>query len=116
MSLPVPAVPWLTFGPQPGLLEALRDSGDPPPGTDGYVEIGFNESGDPICIEASTGAVWYLNHDDGFRAVFVNSSVGQLAEFLLLFRALVGRNSKHRAERCDLHECHNFARIQDAAE
>lgn len=88
-GLPDSAAPFLSFGPQSGLLGALRDSGDPPPNTDGYVEIGFNGSGDPICLEASTGSVWYLNHDDGFRAVFVNSSVEQLTEFLLLFRALV---------------------------
>lgn len=88
-GLPESAAPFLSFGPQPGLLGALRDSGDPPPDTDGYVEIGLNGSGDPICLEASTGEVWYLNHDDGFRAVFINSSVEQLTEFLLLFRSLV---------------------------
>jgi hypothetical protein len=97
-GLPDRAAPWLSFGPQPGLLGALRDSGEAPPGTDAYVEIGFNGSGDPICLEASTGAVWYLNHDDGFRAVFVNSSVGQLTEFLLLFRVLVETATSERGQ------------------
>jgi hypothetical protein len=48
--------------------------------------LGSNGSGDPIVIELSSRAIAYLNHDDGMRRVFINSSVATFAESLLLFQ------------------------------
>lgn len=53
-----------------------------------YCVIGSDDnSGNPICIdEANDGTIVTLEHEDRFAGVmFVNSSVPQLAEFLLLF-------------------------------
>ena len=45
-----------------------------------YRAIGSDGSGNPIAInEAACGEVVYLDHDNRFEHVFMNSSVGQLA-------------------------------------
>lgn len=55
-----------------------------------YRFIGGTGWGDPICIdEAKPSQIIYLNHDDDFKLVFVNSSVPQLAHCLLTFREFV---------------------------
>src|SRR5437773_8618001 len=65
-GLPDSAAPSLTFDARPGLLGALRDAGVAPPDTAALVEIGFNGSGDPICLDSGTGTICVLNHDDNF--------------------------------------------------
>jgi hypothetical protein len=51
-----------------------------------YRMIGSDGAGNPICVEAGSGAVWLLDHEDRFRTrQFVNSGVGQLAECLLAY-------------------------------
>ena len=89
VGLPDSAAPFLEFSSGLGLLGHLRKADAAPTGTSQYVEIGTNGSGDPICLAGDTGSVAYLNHDQGYEAVLVNSSVGRLAECLLAFRALV---------------------------
>jgi hypothetical protein len=57
-----------------------------------YFVIGSDDnSGNPICIDqANGGQIVTLEHEDWFTSVmFVNSSVQQLAEFLLLFNEAV---------------------------
>lgn len=55
-----------------------------------YRVIGFNGSGDPICLdEREAGEVVYLNHDDHCRRIFINKTVLQLAESLLTFRQFI---------------------------
>jgi hypothetical protein len=88
-GLPKNAAPWLTFDARPGLLSRLRDTGFAPTDTAALVEIGFTGSADPICLDSRTGTICVLNHDDNLQIVFANSSVGQLVEFLDLFRTLV---------------------------
>ncbi len=52
--------------------------------------IGNTGWGDPICIdETCPSRIIYLNHDDEFKMVFVNSSVPQLAHCLLIYREFV---------------------------
>jgi hypothetical protein len=50
-----------------------------------YRVIGSDGSGNPICVEAASGAVWLLDHEDGWSVQFVNTGVPQLAECLLAF-------------------------------
>lgn len=88
-GLPESAAPFLTFDTRPGLLGAVRSAGEAPRGTETLLEIGAIGSGDPICLDPSTGAVFYLNHDRAFAQVPMNSSVGALVQFLDLFRGLV---------------------------
>lgn len=51
-----------------------------------YRVIGSDGAGNPICVEAASGVVWLLDHEDQFRShQFVNTGVPQLAECLLAF-------------------------------
>lgn len=55
-----------------------------------YVIIGFNGYGDPICIDAERGnEIWCLDHEVGFEPEFMNSSIQQLAYFLLVYREFI---------------------------
>lgn len=48
--------------------------------------IGSDGAGNPLCVEAPSGAVVLLDHEDRFHTrQYVNSGVGQLAECLLAF-------------------------------
>lgn len=53
-----------------------------------YKCIGSNGSGDPICINEINGNIIFLNHDDDFKEVLINSSIFQLAESLLAYALL----------------------------
>ena len=51
-----------------------------------YLAIGSDGAGNPICVEAGTGHVVLLDHEDEFRTLtFVNSSINQLRESLLAY-------------------------------
>jgi hypothetical protein len=51
-----------------------------------YRMLGSDGAGNPICVDEKTSEVWLLDHEDWFRTgQFVNSSVAQLAECLLLY-------------------------------
>ena len=63
-----------------------------------YKCIGSNGSGDPICINETSGNIVYLNHDDDFKEVFINSSIPQLAESLLAFARLVEETINENGE------------------
>lgn len=55
-------------------------------GLDNYLWIGSNGSGDPICIDLENkNEIVYLNHDNEFERIFINSSVHQLAESLIRY-------------------------------
>lgn len=44
-----------------------------------YVNIGFNGSGDPVVINLENGEIVYLNHDDGFKEIFINADIEKFA-------------------------------------
>ena len=46
---------------------------------DKYVSIGFNGSGDPIVINTENGEIVYLNHDDGFKEIYINADIEKFA-------------------------------------
>jgi hypothetical protein len=51
-----------------------------------YRMIGSDGADNPLCVEDDTGAVWLLDHEDGFRSrEFVNSGIPQLAECMLAY-------------------------------
>ena len=52
-----------------------------------YLMIGSNGSGDPICIDLNLqNEIVYLNHDNDFERVYMNSSVHQLIECIIRYR------------------------------
>jgi hypothetical protein len=51
---------------------------------EGYLVLGFDGAGNPICVEEVSRAIWLLDHEDQFcTRQFVNSGLTQLAECLL---------------------------------
>lgn len=90
-GMPEDAAPFLSFkSPKTGPLPTAADEWHLAPDFNRYRVIGFNGSGDPLCLdEEDEGAVIYLNHDDHFRRVLINTSVSQLAESLLAFRHFI---------------------------
>lgn len=96
-GLPRSAAPCLDFrAPIESTLPTASEMWHLPEGFARYRVIGSNGFGDPVCIdEDDNGAIVYLNHDNEFARVFVNSSAPQLAECLLAFRGLI-RESQSR--------------------
>jgi SUKH-4 immunity protein len=91
IGLPKEAAPMLVFGskrelslPTAGHLLGMNASFS-------YLRVvGFNNYGDPICIDESNGGkIVYLFHDGPAECRFINSSIPQLAYSLLAFREAV---------------------------
>ena len=77
-SRPVPI--WEVFGIPSQWSQAERERLAP------YRMIGSDGAGNPICVEQGIGSVVLLDHENRFRTrQFVNSSVSQFAECLLVY-------------------------------
>lgn len=51
-----------------------------------FLMVGSNGSGDPVCIDLNNdNNIVYLNHDNFFESVFINSSVYQLAVCIIKY-------------------------------
>ncbi|MCG2614730.1 hypothetical protein LZZ85_10580 [Terrimonas sp. NA20] len=56
-------------------------------GLDSYFMIGSNGCGDPVCVDLDhDNEIVYLNHDNYFDRIFINSSIHQLAECIIRYR------------------------------
>ena len=99
-GLPSAAAPFLNFEvPDEGSLPTVAEAWQLPDEFGCFRIVGFNGSGDPVCLdESASGAVVHLNHDNGFERVLMNSSVPQLAESLLVFRAFVRRGASAESQ------------------
>ncbi len=99
-GLPDSAAPFLSFEvPKSGSLPTVSQAWQLPETYSHFRVIGFNGSGDPICLdEKAFGAVVFLNHDNNFERVLMNSSVLQLAESLLVFRSCVQKKTTTELE------------------
>jgi hypothetical protein len=64
------------------------------PDYDKYVAIGFNGSGDPIAINLVNQELVYLNHDNNFEEVFVNSDTKRFALSVLRIQSFVEQLKK----------------------
>ncbi|WP_243050412.1 SUKH-4 family immunity protein [Dyella sp. RRB7] len=90
VGLPASAAPFLDFTPpKNGVLPTVAqiwrlDDAD----LLCYYVIGSNGSGDSIAVSPA-GAVYYLNHDAGFRPCYINRDVWTMSEVLLCYRQLV---------------------------
>ncbi len=92
-GLPESAAPFLNFEqPVAGPLPTLSKHANLPETFRRYRVIGFDGSGDFICIDQDQGgAAVSINHDNDNRPTFINSSIPQLAESVLLYQRLVRR-------------------------
>ena len=100
-GLPDSAAPFLDFeyDAKRGAIPTIVEVWKLPPTYDCYRVIGWNGSGDPVCLdESKAGEVVYLNHDNEFQRVFVNTSVERLAGCLLVFREMVARAQLERGQ------------------
>jgi hypothetical protein len=95
VGLPESAPPFFSFGQdaERGLRtvrEFLHGARDLPADAERYRVIGSNGIGDPVAIDvAEKGAVVYLNHDNRFERVLINSSIRQLATSLAAFAKMI---------------------------
>jgi hypothetical protein len=89
-GLPQSASPFLSFAAYP--RRRLAEMYDQCDLLRTLFPLGHNGSGDPLGIELSSHAVVYLNHDDGMRRVFINSSVPRFAESLCMYQELLAAN------------------------
>lgn len=86
-GLPSNCAPFIGFGDSGNpKLEKLADVWDLDSSFVNLFIIGSDGSGDPICVENRSGKILTFNHDEDFEEIFMNSSLHQLAEFLLLTR------------------------------
>jgi hypothetical protein len=84
-GLPVSCAPSLSF------KETLETPGEAfntqSANLNGYIMIGSNEHIDPICIDlACDNEIVILSRDTNFERRFINSSLEQLGECLILYR------------------------------
>lgn len=61
---------------------------------DKYLAIGFNGSGDPICLNQSNQELVYLNHDNGFQEIFINSDLKRFAHSVLRIQEFMDQVTK----------------------
>lgn len=99
-GLPESAAPFLNFErPVAGPLPTLSKHADLPEAFRRYRVIGFDGGGDFICIDQDQGgAAVIINHDDDNHPTFINSSIPQLAESLLVYQRLVRRTIQANGE------------------
>jgi hypothetical protein len=91
-GLPSEASPFLTFGPlKTGLfskkyLPTAKDIYNIDESFKKYIIIGSDGSGNPICLNIQNKEIYLLNHENKFYPRFLNTSLPQLAHFLLEIR------------------------------
>lgn len=104
VGLPSDAAPFLCFGPRSGArLQSASEEFELADTFSRYRIIGFNNYGDPICVDEGDGSIIYLNHDDEFGWIYMNRSVAQLAESLVVFRDYVCQvNAAQPAQRSEV--------------
>lgn len=92
-GLPDECSPDLSFeAPDEGVLPRLSDEIDAPGEFDHLRVIGYTGDGDTVCLdETDDGAVVVVVHDRDNEVQFVNTSVHQLAQTLLLFSEMAAR-------------------------
>ena len=112
-GLPDSAAPFLNFEvPKKGSLPTVSQEWKLPENYSHFRVIGFNGSGDPICLdENASGAVVYLNHDTRFERILINTSVLHLAESLLAFRSCIEKRKIAESELWCLEELERIDKI-----
>jgi hypothetical protein len=91
VGLPKEAAPWLTFQvPESGGVPTVAEEWDLPKEFRSFRLIGSDGSGNPIALDQDGhGEVVYLDHENRFARVLMNTSIRQLLESLLAYRKFV---------------------------
>ncbi|WP_439741380.1 SUKH-4 family immunity protein [Bacillus pseudomycoides] len=88
-GLPASAAPFIEFDNATELMQNVTRKFGMPIDFEFYWFMGTTGSGDPLCIDERTNKVVYLHHDNNYEEIFINSSIHQFAESLLLFSKLI---------------------------
>ncbi|WIY59359.1 SUKH-4 family immunity protein [Bacillus arachidis] len=88
-GLPASAAPFIEFDYATEPMQNITRKFGMPKDFEFYWLIGTTGSGDPLCINERTNKVVYLHHDNNYEEIFMNSSIHQFAESLLLFSKLI---------------------------
>ncbi|MFJ8526923.1 SUKH-4 family immunity protein [Bacillus sp. NPDC094106] len=88
-GLPASATPFIEFDSVTEPMQNVNQKFGMPKDFEFYWLIGTTGSGDPLCIDERTNKVVYLHHDNNYEEIFINSSIHQFAESLLLFSKLI---------------------------
>ena len=92
VGLPTSAAPFLSFaGDSERKLCSICDTFETREDRYKYfLSIGSDGAGDPVCIDLRNECqVVTLNHEEDFEPIFMNSSVGELFQFLTLYKKFV---------------------------
>ena len=85
-GLPESAPPFLNFeSSQKGGGSRLTDKFNLNSNFSRYIYLGFNGTGDTICIDEETGLIMCLDHENIEYKYFINSSIPQLVECILIY-------------------------------
>ncbi|WP_374019756.1 SUKH-4 family immunity protein [Paenibacillus thiaminolyticus] len=85
-GLPESASPYLSFDSfNKGGGVRLIDKYDVDKNLSNYIYVGFTATSDPVCIVEGEDTIVYLDYENNFEEVFINSTVSQFAESLLAY-------------------------------
>jgi hypothetical protein len=86
-GLPESAAPFLSFeGSEQGGGKPLNEKYEVSENEfKEFIYIGFTGENNPICISTTSGTVVSFDYQNNFDEIFINSSINQLAESLLIY-------------------------------
>ncbi|SFH95516.1 MULTISPECIES: SUKH-4 family immunity protein [unclassified Bacillus (in: firmicutes)] len=90
-GLPENPAPYLEFISSQALLKSITSILNIPEEFQKYWFLGSTGSGDPICIIEKKENVMFLNNSDGYKEEFINSSLSQFAECLLVYSRMIDK-------------------------
>lgn len=63
-----------------------------------YIYLGSTGSGDPVCMVENLGCIVYLDHDNNFKEIFINSSVPLFMESVVNYIKLMHETDEQNGE------------------
>lgn len=90
-GLPETPPPYLEFTSSQSLLKSITNVFNMPEEFRKYWFLGSTGSADPICIIEKQENIVFLNNSDDYKEVFINSSISQFAECLLIYSKMIDK-------------------------
>ncbi|MCE4049579.1 SUKH-4 family immunity protein [Bacillus sp. Au-Bac7] len=90
-GLPETPSPYLEFTSSQSLIRSITNVFNMPEEFQKYWFLGLTSSGDPICIIEKKENIVFLNNSDNYKEVFINSSINQFAECLLVYSKMIDK-------------------------
>ncbi|WP_026908815.1 SUKH-4 family immunity protein [Paucisalibacillus globulus] len=90
-GLPETPPPYLEFTSSEGLLRPVTSVFNMPESFQRYWFLGSTGSGDPICLIEEQETVVFLHNSDNYKEVYINSSLNQFAECILVYSKMIDK-------------------------